>query len=360
MAISRRWATSSVPRALALTGALLALASACRTQLPEQDPAPVPANAASAPGGAGVPSPFVASAEDGAIATAGDAALLEPGAAAAADDAPPLAHETGDAPAAGDDAPLPALEEVPAFLAPAGVAADRALPIPQAGAAPSAGDGALSTPPAGVATSPSRALPAPRLDGDDSLDSLMRQVRLEDDGSEEEGSFASVVDADPPATAPLPPWTAEPGLPGGAIGRKVDGEAAGATEPAGKAEPCADLLARIDARQDFLRRVAVERDSFAYVENEADATALRLLAAMRRCAEHPGDEDCQAPAMEVDLRDVEPPRHQFEVWPTDLEAEHKDPDEVPQDPQIRELQHQLEACRRRHTPQPLLDRHAGD
>jgi len=352
MAISRTSATSSVPRALVLTGAVLALAAACRSQ-------PPPATAEGAANGsaiAGTDAPSAASppADPGESSVPADALASAPGGGTAADDLPLL--PAGPETAAGDDAPLPAPGEIPAFLGPAGSAVDRAPAVPSA--APGAG-AAGDAPTSPLAAPPS---PAPRLGGagDDSLDALMRQVRLEDDGSEEEGSFASVVDADPPPSlprpAPFPPAPSEPG----AIGRSVDGEAAAAPEPAVEAEPCADLRAGLDARMDYLRRVAVERDSFAYVENEADATALRLLAAMRRCAEHPEDEDCQAPPMEVELREVEPPRHQFEVWPTDLEAEHKDPDDVPQDPGIRELLHQLEACRRRHTPQPLLDRHAGD
>lgn len=355
MAISRTWATSSAPRALALAGAILALTSACRSEPAGKNPAPgvVPATGEGASVGSTVAATDApAAATPGSSPEPADALPSEPGAGAAADHAR-LA-------AAGDDAPLPAPGEIPAFLAPAGGASDRDSAASAAVPAPAfEGERVPAIPPANAAAAPSPA-PPPGGSGDDSLDSLMRQVRLEEDGSEEEGSFASVVDADPPPSLPQPtPVPLAAPVPD-AIGRLADGGAARAPEPSAEAEPCADLRARIDARMDYLRRVAVERDSFAYVENEADATALRLLAAMRRCAEHPGDEDCQAPAMEVELRDVEPPRHQFEVWPTDLEAEHKDPDDVPQDPGIRELLHQLEACRRRHTPQPLLDRHAGD
>jgi len=312
MAISRTMnpATSSA-RAVVVAAALLALAS-CRSDPPAVSSAP-PSDVKAAPvQEAGDPSP----------AAPGDDGVPD------ADHLPqPAAH------ARVDDAPLPAPGEVPAFLAGSGGLAPPPLP-------PSAG-----TPPEALA--------------DDSFDALMKKVRFDDDG--EEGSFASVIDADPPSPPPEIAAPTDDGSPH-AIGQEADGAsvpAGEATEPmaAPSAEdPCAELVARVDARMDFIRRVAAERDSYAYVENEADATALRLLAAMRRCAEHPEDEDCKAPAMEVELRDVEPPRHQFEVWPTDLEAEHKDPDEVPQDPQIRELLHQLQACRRSHTPQPLLDR----
>lgn len=322
MAISRTMnpATSSA-RAVVVAAALLALAS-CRSEPPAVSPAP-PADATAAPvREADDPSPAVPGNED-----APEARRTTPEV-----ELDHLPQPAADA-ARSDDAPLPAPGEVPAFLAGSSGLAPPPLP-------PSAG-----RPPEALV--------------DDSFDALMKNVRFDDDG--EEGSFASVIDADPPAP---PPEAAAPPAGGSphAIGQVADGASAPAveaTEPmaAPSAEdPCADLVARIDARMGFMRRVAAERDSYAYVENEADATALRLLAAMRRCAEHPEDEDCKAPAMEVELRDVEPPRHQFEVWPTDLEAEHKDPDEVPQDPQIRELLHQLQACRRSHTPQPLLDR----
>ncbi|HWV39074.1 MAG TPA: hypothetical protein VN033_11450 [Vulgatibacter sp.] len=350
MAISRPPATSSL-RAIALWGALLSIAPSCRSQPPGDAPSPPgasdPAPPASDP-------PRDRSDADGATATAPRAAPADG------------ADGWAEAEVAPEDAPLPAPDEIPAFLAPAGGAvAPSGEPASSAGksaprtAAPdddraprsAASDGDRASPPGGAASTPARAGPR-----DESLEALMRQVRIEEEGSEEEGSFASIVDADPPASpdrgGPADDEAA------GAL-RSARGEPARETEPAGETARCADLVARIDARMDYLRRVAAERDSFAYVEDEADANALRLLAAMRRCVEHPDDEDCRAPPMEVELRDVEPPRHQFEVWPTDLEAEHRDPDEVPQDPGIRELLHQLEACRRRHTPQPLLDRHRG-
>src|SRR5690606_33770436 len=57
------------------------------------------------------------------------------------------------------------------------------------------------------------------------------------------------------------------------------------------AEPCAEIRRAIEKRQDYLRRLAAERDAFAWVENAEDAQALRQLMSLQRCAEHPDDED---------------------------------------------------------------------
>lgn len=123
-----------------------------------------------------------------------------------------------------------------------------------------------------------------------------------------------------------------------------------------KDDPCREWEEAIEERKAFLRRVAGERDAFAWVESSEDAHALRLLQSLRRCVEHPDDEDCKPPPIEVRLEEAEPPRHQFERWPGDLSAEGKEPDQVPHDPRVLHLLQQLEACRRKVSPQPLLDR----
>ncbi|HEY0839254.1 MAG TPA: hypothetical protein VGD74_03640 [Vulgatibacter sp.] len=284
--------------------------------------------------------------------------------------------------AAPDDAPLPAPDEIPDFLA------TGAPGLPSRSTAPVDGT-------TGLLAAPSLDVSVPLRDDDPalvvpdagaparevSLDALMKHVRLED-GDADDGSFASVTSSDAgegsfatvtssdaegagspggKALAPVTPPIAWAAAHGGEEPSDADLDAAWDIDVEEDDAPhaldaCAHLEDEIDARMAYLRRVAAERDTFAWVESDEDATALRLLAAMRRCAEFPDDEDCRPPAMEVRLQDVEPPRHQYERWPTDLEAEHKDPDEVPNDPGIRELHHQLDLCRRRQSPQPLLDR----
>lgn len=299
---------------------------------------------------------------------------------------PPVPTAAHPPMAAPDDAPLPAPDEIPDFLAPEGEAAPRDARSPFA-----AGDGPADGP--GAAPSLDVAVPLrddaltgydPGTGGstptpDVPLEALMRQVRLDEDG-DDEGSFASVISTDdaggnrPGGAAPAgrpdgsPPaaWARAPSATGEEIAEETpeaeNSEDDGAdwdvdlALDGGEPDACARLEGEIDARMAFLRRVAAERDTYAWVESDEDATALRLIAAMRRCAEFPEDEDCRPPPMEVDLRAVEPPRHQFERWPSDLEAEHKDPDDVPNDPGIRELRHQLDLCRRKQSPQPLLDR----
>ncbi|HLV60124.1 MAG TPA: hypothetical protein VKY51_01840 [Fredinandcohnia sp.] len=122
------------------------------------------------------------------------------------------------------------------------------------------------------------------------------------------------------------------------------------------ADPCAEIRRAIEKRQDYLRRLAAERDAFAWVENAEDAQALRQLMSLQRCAEHPDDEDCIPPPIEVRLEDLEIPRHVVERRPEELEATGKDPDEAPHDPKILDLLRRLEACERRveDDPQPLL------
>ena len=122
-------------------------------------------------------------------------------------------------------------------------------------------------------------------------------------------------------------------------------------------DPCAELREAIEKRQDYLRRVAAERDAFGWVENPEDAQALRLLQGLRRCAEHPDDEDCRPPPIEVRLEDLEIPRHVYERRPSELEAGDKLPDEVPHDPRVLDLLRRLELCEARKNPQPLLRSH---
>lgn len=143
-----------------------------------------------------------------------------------------------------------------------------------------------------------------------------------------------------------------------ALAARAEGlpQEAGAAEPAleKEADPCASIRAAIEKRKDYLRRVAAERDSFGWVENHEDAQALRLLQGLRRCAEHPEDEDCKPPPIEQKLEDLEPPRHVYERWPSDLDADGKEPDEIPHDPKVLGLLKELEQCEARKTPQPLL------
>lgn len=124
--------------------------------------------------------------------------------------------------------------------------------------------------------------------------------------------------------------------------------------PAAPEDPCAPLREAMEDRKDYLRRLAAERDAFGWVEDPADAQALRLLQGMRRCAEHPDDEDCKPPPIEMRLEDLELPRHVYERRPDELDAGDKEPDEVPHDPKILDLLHRLRACEAGKNPQPLL------
>ncbi len=117
---------------------------------------------------------------------------------------------------------------------------------------------------------------------------------------------------------------------------------------------CAPLRRLLEKRDGYLRRTAAERDTFGYVENEDDVAALRLLQGLRRCAEHPDDEDCREKPLEVDISDLEVPAHQIHRQPSDLNAEGKTPDQIPQDPLVLDLLHQLRECEKREVVQPLL------
>lgn len=137
-----------------------------------------------------------------------------------------------------------------------------------------------------------------------------------------------------------------------------DGDAAAASDDADAAtaadDPCAPLRRLLEKRKDYLRRVAAERDAFGYVESADDAAALRLLQGLRRCAEHPDDEDCRPRPLEVDLSELEAPPHRIHRSPSELDAEGKHPDEIPHDPVVLDLLHQLRACERETVAQPLL------
>ena len=77
---------------------------------------------------------------------------------------------------------------------------------------------------------------------------------------------------------------------------------------------------------------------------------------MRRCAEHPEDEDCRAPPIEQDVSALEPETHTYERQPGELEAEKKQPDEMVHDPRELALLRQLQQCERAKVRQPLLDK----
>lgn len=278
---------------------------------------------------------------------------------------------------AEDDAPLPEPDEIPSFLLPPGHPSHRdaseAPPLAEGEARPSeegyADDGpairdssddgasggvlladrlpieaaADSTPPSWPSVDGGAAA-ARSGDPNPSLAELMAKVRF-DDGSDE-GSFASVVSTSAGATREQTSAavTAPPG-----------DESDAPTSVDADDDPCASIREAIAKRQDYLERIGAERTAFAYVENEGDASALRLLQGLRRCADFPDDEDCKPRPMEVELRELEPPRHTYESWPTDLEAEHKDPDEIAHDPGMRTLRRDLAACELRQKAQPLLE-----
>ncbi|AKU89959.1 hypothetical protein [Vulgatibacter incomptus] len=251
------------------------------------------------------------------------------------------------------DAPLPAPDELPSFLV-----RDPAKPVLAADATGFSGrpeeygriDAAVTE--EGHAR-PDAVRPEP------SLSDLMAKVRVILPGEEEEGSFASVVDGDDGQPAAALPRPREPAAPSRneSEAELPDDEALDPDIEAAPApdDACAPLRDALVRRQEYLRRVAAERDTFGYVENAEDASALRLLQGLRRCADHPDDEDCRQKPIEVDVRDLEPPRHQYERWPSELEAEKKAPDEVPHDPQILELLHELRQCERKLSAQPLLE-----
>lgn len=234
----------------------------------------------------------------------------------------------------GADAPLPEEDEVPAFL--------------QQGR----GAGSFEDQPASAQVGSGASPQDPEL-ADESLGALMARVRFEE-GGEDEGSFASVI----AGGEPVPPRAAPPSA---SPERDETQDASEALYhvredlPVGGADPCAEHREAIATRKAYLLRIAQERDSFAYVEDAEDAVALRLLQSLRRCAEHPEDEDCEQPPIEVELRALEPPRHTFESWPTDLEAERKDPNEVAHDPVVRDLLYRLRDCERKEKAQPLLE-----
>jgi hypothetical protein len=199
---------------------------------------------------------------------------------------------------------------------------------------------------------------APADSEEDPLRELMKRVRV--GGEESEGSFFSIQTGDEsiqtgdedPAEDEAPREIAqeEESVP--------YPDPVPAPPPAERPaeDPCGELRTALREREDYLRRVAAERDAYAWVENPRDAQALRLLQSLRRCAEHPEDEDCRPPPIERRLEELEPPRHVYERWPSELEAEGKEPDAVPHDPVTLDLLHRLEQCERRRNPQPLLGR----
>jgi len=191
---------------------------------------------------------------------------------------------------------------------------------------------------------------------EDPLPKLMERVQV--GGSDDEGSFFSIQIEDDiqiledeesasAAATDVPSPPSEPGPPPAA-------EAEAPAEPIQPEDPCEDLRAALREREAYLRRVAAERDSFAWVEDPKDAQALRLLQSMRRCAAHPTDEDCQPPPIERRLEELEPPRHTYERWPSELAADGKSPEEIPHDPVTLDLLHRLRRCEERKDPQPLL------
>lgn len=139
----------------------------------------------------------------------------------------------------------------------------------------------------------------------------------------------------------------------------VDAPPPEGVEPRGQTEKedgCAPIREAIEKRQDYLHRLAAERNAFAWMENSKDAEALRLLQAMRRCEAYPDDEDCKPPPIEQRLEDLEPPRHVYERWPSELEVGEKEPDELDHDPKILDLRRKLERCEAERSPKPLLRR----
>lgn len=186
---------------------------------------------------------------------------------------------------------------------------------------------------------------------EDPLPEFMKRVRV--GGDDSEGSFLSIQTSDEEDEAPQEDTQAEAAI----VPSPPPEPAAPPAEAEAEAQdPCAPLREALRAREAYLRRVAAERDAFGWVEDPQDAQALRLLQSLRRCAEHPDDEDCRPPPMERRLEELEPPRHVYERWPSELEAEGKEPDEIPHDPMTLDLLHRLKACESRQDPQPLLRR----
>lgn len=188
----------------------------------------------------------------------------------------------------------------------------------------------------------------------------MAQVQVGGDGGA--GSFASIQVEPPAAPEPPPEAPASDLWPDSTLEEAIEWEAAQEAPRDlpldvgvdGTDDPCAHLERLLQKRQAYLARVASERDTFGWVDDPADAEALRLLQGLRRCQEFPDDEDCKAPPIERDLRDLEPPPHQFERWPTELVVEEGAEDRVVHDPQSLDLLHRIRSCRRAATPQPLL------
>lgn len=286
-------------------------------------------------------------------------ALLLAGCTEAAPIAPsPVAPATETpAPAPHDDAPLPEVDEVPAFLqeVPAAAAADEAPPRWEAEDLPVevllddrvAADFALAAP------EPTR---------EPTLAELMRQVQLEDGegvaNNDEAWAFiggsSEEEDEEEPASPTEPADEVEVAIEIADVEEaEVVLEVAEAPEPAAD-DPCAPLRRQLERRQDYLRRTAAERDAFGYVESDEDAQALRLLQGLRRCADHPDDADCLPPALERDISELEQPAHRIHRRPHELNAEGKLPDEIPHDPLVLDLLHELQRCERRTVAQPLL------
>lgn len=190
--------------------------------------------------------------------------------------------------------------------------------------------------------------PPPQVHTDDSLEALMASVKFEDDDSH--GDSWAYLDGAVPFSPPG----------GDAPDPSEDREAP--TEPeapkpaAAEEDPCAPLRHALAQHRDYLLRVGAERDAFGYVEQEADSNALRLLQGLRRCGSNPGDPDCRPPPVEVDISELEVPAHQIARDPSELEAEHRHPDDVPHDRVSLDLLHKLRACERTRIAQPLLQR----
>ncbi len=190
------------------------------------------------------------------------------------------------------------------------------------------------------------------------LRELMRGVSV---GGVDEGESWAFIGGGTETQAPAAEAAPSEAAPAAVVAAAPDTEAPAAEAAAPAAAPeetdaCAPLRRLLDKRKNFIRRTAAERDTFGYVESEEDVAALRLLQGLHRCAQHPDDEDCRQRPIEVDINDLVVPSHQIERDPSDLNAEGRTPDEIPHDPQVLELLHQLEQCERREVVQPLLQR----
>lgn len=308
-----------------------------------------------------------------AACTRGGTAPAEPAPAAAqpTEATAALQEAKRDRPGEGD-VPLPDPDRVPDFLldgaqdgasARAARATGTDIPVPSEALPPAAA--ALPEAPRD-AGDPADPLSRPR---DPTLAELMRHVRVEGEGAADGEDSWIFIGLEPsqgeemPETATAMP-TAEPAH--GPVRPAVaveDSEVPPADERTARAllpetDPCAELRALVERRKEYLRRTAAERDQFGWVENEADSQALRLLAGLRRCAEHPDDEDCRQRPIEVDISALEMPAELIEFDPSELDAEGRHPDEIPHDPQVRDLLRRLERCERERMAQPLLERHS--